>query len=191
MKTPKTYLVDEYGRHYELIKGYIPENYSIWNANTLNINNKYYLKLYNNNEVKDYTVNINSLKCIEVTEEEAKTIDRYCSTPCRNYKELLKALNSKEKYWRDRAEIMKPYIIKLFNIKFTAPVLHTKAEIARSGLDFRNFKYVKTICNNGEYTEIIIQVFNENYFSKIKEVCKNLNNDFVNSKVFVEPAICY
>lgn len=116
MKQPKTYLVDEYGRHYELIKGYIPENYSIWNAGLLIINNSYYLKLYATNEVKDYTVNINSLKCIRVNKKDALKINS-CISGGRNPLELCKALNSNDQWIKNKALEIKPYILKLFNIK--------------------------------------------------------------------------
>lgn len=107
---------DELGREYTIISGYIPSNYSIWNANLLEVEGKTFLKLYNNDKVIDYSVDINSLLALEVSEELGKTIDKYLAGG-RNPKEVKRHLKSERDYIRTRAEKIKPYIERLFNTK--------------------------------------------------------------------------
>lgn len=107
---------DELGREYTIINGYIPSNYSIWNANLLEVEGKTFLKLYNNDKVIDYSVDINSLLALEVSEELGKTIDKYLAGG-RNPKEVKRNLKSERDYIRTRAEKIKPYIERLFNTK--------------------------------------------------------------------------
>lgn len=109
-------IVDECGRLYQVCPAEIPANFSIWNAGILCIGDRYFLKLYNNDKVHNFSVDITDLKAIEVTKQEAEEISKHYSTGGRNPKENQRALKSKDKYIRMHAEGMKPYIKLLFNI---------------------------------------------------------------------------
>ena len=112
----KKYIYDDRGNKYEIIEGIIPSNYSLWNAHLLKVDGKTFVKLYNNDLVVDYSVDTDTLLAIEVSEEEGKIIDMcYCSGG-RNPQEVKKSLKSKDKWTRQHAEMIKPYIEKLFNV---------------------------------------------------------------------------
>ena len=108
-------IYDEYKREYKVIEGYIPSNYSIWNAHLLKIEGKTFLKLYNNDKVVGFTVDTESLLALEVSQELGEILDKNCCAGGRNPKEVKRALKSKSKYIRAKAEIIKPYIERLFN----------------------------------------------------------------------------
>lgn len=102
---------------FQVINGFIPKNYSIWNAHILEIGERTFLKLYNDDKVNNFQVCIDDLLAIEVSPEDAKIINLcYCSGG-RNPKEVKRALKSKREYIRKRAEMIKPYVEKLFNVK--------------------------------------------------------------------------
>lgn len=99
---------------YELIEEPIPTNYSIWNAHILQIDNKFYLKLYNHENVKNYSVDLQSLKALEVDERTANFIESNLSGG-RNPKEVERKLKSNDQYIRTKALYIKPFIEKFFN----------------------------------------------------------------------------
>lgn len=107
-------IYDKYQIEYRVIEGTIPSNYSIWNAHLLVVDGKTYLKLYNNNKCVNFTVDTESLLALEVSEELGKIIDANLSGG-RNPKEVARCLKSKDKWFKNHAEIIKPYIEKLFN----------------------------------------------------------------------------
>jgi hypothetical protein len=112
----KSSIVGEYGRIYKVIEGYIPNNYSIWNAHLLKAEGKTYLKLYNNDRVVNYTVDVDSLLALEVSEELGETIDKHLAGG-RNPQEVKERLKSKDSYIKRHAEAIKPYIERLFNVE--------------------------------------------------------------------------
>lgn len=107
-----------YGRvdKYKVIEGYIPNNYSIWNAHLLKVEGKTYLKLYNNDRVVDHTVDVDSLLALEVSDDLGETIDKHLAGG-RNPQEVKKGLKSKDNYIRKHAEAIEPYIKRLFNVE--------------------------------------------------------------------------
>lgn len=107
-------IYDEYQREYTVIEGFIPSNYSIWNAYLLKVDGKTYLKLYNNETVRDFNVDINSLLALEVSEELGEIIDKNLAGG-RNPKEVKQRLSSKDNWTKGHAEKIKPYIERLFN----------------------------------------------------------------------------
>lgn len=109
-------IYDEYQREYTVIEGYIPNNYSIWNAHLLEVEGKTFLKLYNNDKLIGYEVDVESLLALEVSKELGKIIDTNTAGG-RNPKEVKRNLKSKSNYIRTKAEIIKPYIERLFNTK--------------------------------------------------------------------------
>lgn len=112
----KKEIIGEYGRKYNLIEGYIPNNYSIWNAHLLKTEGKTFLKLYNNDRVVNYTVDVDSLLALEVSEELGEIIDKHLAGG-RNPQEVKKGLKSKDNYIKRHAEAIKPYIERLFNVE--------------------------------------------------------------------------
>lgn len=107
-------IYDEYKRSYTVIEGYIPDNYSIWNANLLKVDGKTFLKLYNNDKLVGHSVDINSLLALEVSDELGATIDKLL-VGGRNPKEVKHRLKSRDKYIKTKAVLIKPYIERLFN----------------------------------------------------------------------------
>jgi hypothetical protein len=101
---------------YKIIKGTIPNNYSIWNAHLLKVGGKTYLKLYNNDKVVGYSVDMDSLFALEVSEELGNTIDRLLAGG-RNPQEVKNRLNSKDSYFRNKAKAIKPFIESLYNVE--------------------------------------------------------------------------
>lgn len=107
---------DEQGRKYQVITGFIPSNYSIWNALLLKVDGKTFLKLYNNDLVVGSTVDAGSLLALEVNDELGDIIESsWCGG--RNPKEVKENLSSESDYVKAQAEIIKPYIEALFNTK--------------------------------------------------------------------------
>ena len=101
---------------YEIIEGKIPSNYSIWNANLLKVQGKTYLKLYNTDLVRNYNVNMDTLKALEVSEELGKIIYDLLAGG-RNPQEVKERLQDKDSYFRDYAKKIKPYIEELYEVK--------------------------------------------------------------------------
>ena len=110
---------DERVDHYRVIEGLIPSNYSIWNAHLLEVGGKTYLKLYNNEKVKNHNVDMSSLLALEMDKETAKFIDEHLAGG-RNPKEVKRHLKCKDGYCKRHAEAIKPYIEKLFGVKIEA-----------------------------------------------------------------------
>jgi len=108
---------DEWNREYQVIKGKIPENYSIWNAGILKIDNKVYLKLYNRKTCINYNVCLNDLLAIEVPLDEAIEIEYNCGFGGRCPLEVKRHLKNKHEFIRKHAEIMKHHIEKLYDIE--------------------------------------------------------------------------
>jgi hypothetical protein len=108
--------VDTRVDRYEVIEGKIPSNYSIWNANLLKVQGKTYLKLYNNDLVRNYSVNMDTLKALEVSEELGSIIDDLLAGG-RNPQEVKEYLTSTDKYIRENAIKIKPYIEELYGVK--------------------------------------------------------------------------
>jgi hypothetical protein len=105
---------DEYKRNYTVIEGFIPSNYSIWNAHVLHYNGHSYLKLYNEDKVVGYTVDDQSLLALELNDTLAEKIEGYLAGG-RNPKEVKRTLKSKDGYLKKCAEKIKPYIELLYN----------------------------------------------------------------------------
>ena len=118
----KEYIVDysvDYKPKFEVIKGLIPSDYNIWNAHLLEVEDKVYLKLYNRNTSLNYNVDVNTLKALEVSEELGRVIDELTAGG-RCPQEVEKALNSTDKYIKECAKKIKPYIEELYGVKIQA-----------------------------------------------------------------------
>lgn len=111
-------VMDDWGRidRYEVIEGKIPSEYNIWNAHLLEVDGKTYLKLYNSITSKDYKVDMNTLKALEVSNEYGKIIDKLLAGG-RSPKEVKERLQNKDSYFRDYAKKIKPYIEELYGVK--------------------------------------------------------------------------
>jgi hypothetical protein len=110
---------DERVNHYKLIEGLIPSNYSIWNAGLIESNGKTYLKLYNNEKVKNYSVDMSSLLALEMDKETAEFIESHLAGG-RNPQEVKRYLRCKDSWMKKHAQAIKPYIEKLFGVKIEA-----------------------------------------------------------------------
>ena len=110
---------DERVNHYKLIEGLIPSNYSIWNAGLIESNGKTYLKLYNNEKVKNHSVDMSSLLALEMDKETAEFIESHLAGG-RNPKEVKRYLRCKDSWMKKHAQSIKPYIEKLFGVKIEA-----------------------------------------------------------------------
>lgn len=100
---------------YTVIEGFIPAEYSIWNAHLLiDSDGNKYLKLYNRKTSKGFTVDNSNLLALKLNPDLADKIDNLLIGG-RCPKEVKRNLKSKSNYIRSRAEQIKPYIEILYN----------------------------------------------------------------------------
>ncbi len=100
---------------YTVIEGFIPAEYSIWNAHLLiDSDGNKYLKLYNRKTSKDFTVDTSNLLALKLNPDLADKIDSLTAGG-RCPKEVKRHLKCKNNYIRNKAEQIKPYIEILYN----------------------------------------------------------------------------